>query len=404
MDTQPLLRVNNVKPQNSQSTAVRNNDSTEFDQHLQEQIQQADTTETPANHNLRGNTDTSAQNAKAAKPEQQETDSADENTEGDGLAVASDVTTALASDAEIAVNLDAILASSTQQDLPPDGNALPLLLADFNNQNLPQDATALPMIVAGAVAGDEVGKPEHPLDVADMLQLTEPESAPQALNNHELLAENSTFEHVQLPVQLTGKSSEVMSDKQLAALIADANKTPSVSMQQVVGITGSAAANIQTYVPPQFDAVQTVATGFNGSINTPVNHPAWGSQVGDQLAFMIQGKIHSAEIKLNPAHLGPLEIHLSLKDDQASVMFVSAHAPVREALDAALPRLRDMLEQQGLNLANVDVSAHSGGQREAFGQQNHPSHLALSEDQQDQSASSATVLNTRIETGLSVFV
>lgn len=65
----------------------------------------------------------------------------------------------------------------------------------------------------------------------------------------------------------------------------------------------------------------------------------------------------TAEIHLNPPHLGPVEVRISMnQDQQASIQFVSAHAGVREAIEAAVPQLREMLGNQHVALADVNVS------------------------------------------------
>jgi flagellar hook-length control protein FliK len=65
---------------------------------------------------------------------------------------------------------------------------------------------------------------------------------------------------------------------------------------------------------------------------------------------------------LNPPNLGPLEVRLTLQQDQASVVFSAQQVAVRDALEAALPRLRELLEQQSLQLVQADVE-DPGGQR-----------------------------------------
>ena len=83
--------------------------------------------------------------------------------------------------------------------------------------------------------------------------------------------------------------------------------------------------------------------------------------MGERLVWMVKGDQQTAELKLSPPNLGPLEVKLTLNHDQASVSFVSHHAAVRDALEAAIPRLREMLAQESVTLSNVDVGA---GQRE----------------------------------------
>jgi flagellar hook-length control protein FliK len=58
-----------------------------------------------------------------------------------------------------------------------------------------------------------------------------------------------------------------------------------------------------------------------------------------------------------------VEVRLSLSNDQASLVLLSPHASVRDALQATLPRLHDLLAAAGINLGSVHVGAHgqSGG-------------------------------------------
>jgi len=79
-----------------------------------------------------------------------------------------------------------------------------------------------------------------------------------------------------------------------------------------------------------------------------------------------------AELNLNPANLGPLKVTLTMGDNQAQAMFVSAHESVRKAVEAALPQLRTTLAEQGINLGQTSVGAETrqpnGGN--AFAEQN----------------------------------
>lgn len=110
----------------------------------------------------------------------------------------------------------------------------------------------------------------------------------------------------------------------------------------------------------------------------PVSDPGWGAAIGERLVWMAKGDHQLAELKISPPNLGPLEIKLTINHDQASVSFVSHHAMVRDALEAAIPRLREMLAEQSLNLVQADVGAgqqHDPG-RSAEGHGNGGAHLA----------------------------
>jgi len=87
-----------------------------------------------------------------------------------------------------------------------------------------------------------------------------------------------------------------------------------------------------------------------------VSHAGWGHAVGEQVLWFVSQHVRMASLRLNPQHLGPLELQLHMDGDKASIAFTSQHAMVRDALESSLPRLREMFHAQGLDLVNVNVS------------------------------------------------
>ena len=77
--------------------------------------------------------------------------------------------------------------------------------------------------------------------------------------------------------------------------------------------------------------------------------------------------MQNAQINITPAHLGPIQISLSLNGEQMTAHFVSANQEVRQALEDALPRLREMLAGAGINLGQANVgSQQQQAQAEQF--------------------------------------
>lgn len=93
-------------------------------------------------------------------------------------------------------------------------------------------------------------------------------------------------------------------------------------------------------------------------------HPEWNTEMGERIIWMHKQNIPSAELRLNPEHLGPVKIKIDVKQDQANISFSTQHAVVKEAIEAALPKLREMFTAQQLNLADVNVSHQESGQRQ----------------------------------------
>jgi len=98
-------------------------------------------------------------------------------------------------------------------------------------------------------------------------------------------------------------------------------------------------------------------------IQSPLNASQWQTEFSDKVMMLSrvagQGQNQVAEIRLNPAHLGPIEVRVAMKDEQASIIFSAQHGVVREAIEASLPRLREMFSNSGLMLGDANVSEQS---------------------------------------------
>ena len=125
----------------------------------------------------------------------------------------------------------------------------------------------------------------------------------------------------------------------------------------------SAAAGVEARLAaPQLSQYQTngVRTAnLPQGLQAAVGQPAWGQAVGERVLMMAAKNLQAAEIQLDPPELGQLQVRIVMNQDQASVTFVSPQQSVREALDESVQRLRDMFEDEGIELANVDVSDQS---------------------------------------------
>ena len=92
--------------------------------------------------------------------------------------------------------------------------------------------------------------------------------------------------------------------------------------------------------------------------------PEGQQQLAEKVRWMINGRNPAAEIRLDPPELGAMQIRLSMAADTASVSFIVQSLAAKEALDQAAPRLREMLQQQGVELGQSSVEQQSSGQTE----------------------------------------
>ena len=112
------------------------------------------------------------------------------------------------------------------------------------------------------------------------------------------------------------------------------------------------------------DAVVAAVAGMQ--LSAPLGTDAWREQLGHQINWLVGRGEQSATLSLSPAHLGPVEISLSVREGEASVMFGAAQFETRHALEAAIPRLREMLASSGIALTNAGVSQHAPHDPRAF--------------------------------------
>ena len=94
-------------------------------------------------------------------------------------------------------------------------------------------------------------------------------------------------------------------------------------------------------------------------ITTPIGGRQWESAIGNSLVLMTGAHQQRAELVLTPPQLGRIEVSLSMTGDQANAVFVSANPAVREALENAMPRLREILADAGVTLGQAQVGAES---------------------------------------------
>ena len=114
--------------------------------------------------------------------------------------------------------------------------------------------------------------------------------------------------------------------------------------------------------------MQAQGTGSRASaapplkLETPVATQGWDAELGDKLVWMVGQNQQRAELVLNPPELGRIEVTLSISGHHADASFSSANPAVRDALEAALPRLRETFADAGVSLGQTHVGSGSADQ------------------------------------------
>ena len=155
------------------------------------------------------------------------------------------------------------------------------------------------------------------------------------------------------------------------------------AMLAVTGNMRSGAVQTTTAANPA-----SLTQAFNTQLELPLGSAQWGSQVLQRVAWLTGQGIAAAEIHLNPAELGPMQVRVDQRQDSATVVFTSHNSSTREAIEASLPRLRELFSEQGMELIDVDINS---GEQEANAQQSDLDNQAESQNESQSDADDASL-------------
>ena len=297
------------------------------------------------------------------------------------------------------VNADPVLAQIADS-LPLDGKLLPSGLEQNNankNQkhtdNMTQDNSALlspanasnllPETVAHFKNSEKtvVGKDEN----IDTKSLLKRHTVNSTIDKQPSLRDKGdpastvtarSSEDVQLKSDGRTELSGVMSQQQNKQLLAHVlkqdigdnllNKQP---LSSAADLTTSITASNGLVGNTQLVERGNQSSAISPAISAPLRSAEWGDELSNRINWMVQHEVQSANIKINPPHLGPLEVHVTMKNDHVDVSFNSHHISVKEAIDASMPKLREMLVNNGLQLGDANVTHHSFSGNQHFNSQ-----------------------------------
>ena len=112
-------------------------------------------------------------------------------------------------------------------------------------------------------------------------------------------------------------------------------------------------------LPAQSSLATQAPLGSEYRITTSVGSQHWESAIGNSLVIMTGAGRDRAELVLTPPQLGRIEVSITMKGDDATATFVSANPAVRDALENALPRLREVLADAGITLGQTQIGSGS---------------------------------------------
>jgi len=216
-----------------------------------------------------------------------------------------------------------------------------------------------PVLAADSLLFQNAGK-GRTLRTAQAAQLADTARGAQKIDP--ALTDKADF-HAATNAATTAATATAFSGQLAAARQSDAMKTG----EFLSDLMSNPAMRPASHAP--LEALQTPSDIAAAKLAPSVGTSAWSQALGEKIVWMAAGAQQSATLTLNPPNMGPLQIVLNISNDQATASFFSAQPEVRQALEAAFPRLREMMNEAGIQLGQATVSADTQRQNDTSGQQ-----------------------------------
>ncbi|MEZ9236183.1 flagellar hook-length control protein FliK [Shewanella sp. 10N.286.52.A9] len=163
-------------------------------------------------------------------------------------------------------------------------------------------------------------------------------------------------------INLSKAELTVSMDKQIAknaalassaASAATSELTPESTEVKALQNQSSFTAQHKSDVP-QFQL--SLRQGAEAAVNMQDMIQKFAPVMKQQLITMVGQGVQHAEIRLDPAELGHMVVRVQVHGEQTQVQFQVAQSQTRDLVEQAIPKLREMLAEEGLQLADSHVS------------------------------------------------
>lgn len=138
---------------------------------------------------------------------------------------------------------------------------------------------------------------------------------------------------------------------------------PPQSMNASTASAQASPAAAATSAPNAGTSTPLLRAGSEHVMQTQPWTPQFSEELSQQVRVFVNNGLQEARLQLTPADLGKVQITINMEGDHARVVFVAETAVARDLLDQSMPRLREMLQQSGIQLAQGDVNDQAESQR-----------------------------------------
>ncbi|MFG6244631.1 flagellar hook-length control protein FliK [Vibrio diabolicus] len=248
------------------------------------------------------------------------------------------------------------------------------VIADIPEQDLAQ-FVALPTDVKQVLAEQQVqhhlARQAAPMGMSQQaLHLATQSAQPQAVQSADKVAVSpmpDALAAAHLPTALQGVKDGEINQKVVnaalaaGALKATADKQDKPELQhglagQLQAMAGQQGTNVQQQA--RIDAAQ------QAQLPLQLTKELANEQVAEKVQMMMSKNLKNLDIRLDPPELGRMQIRMTMNNDVANVHFTVNNPQARDIIEQTLPRLREMLAQQGMQLADSSVQQQNSGQQQ----------------------------------------
>jgi len=179
------------------------------------------------------------------------------------------------------------------------------------------------------------------------------------------LAANAADSGQVLPMLNAATKADVSTAVDDVLSAAKLDSTISPPLLTPTGLRTEAGASSVNLSASSFEQVlRQSESKINAAIETPVRSAAFPTELANKVVWLAGRQGQFAELSLNPPQMGALEVRLTVSGGDATAHFFSPNPVVREAIDAALPKLRELMAQAGLSLGEAEVRDHAFSRQE----------------------------------------
>jgi len=232
------------------------------------------------------------------------------------------------------------------------------------------DGTATAGAISAAGQGvTAIGKPSAPTPEAEtrapkMKSATQPAVAMRE-------TKSATQPAVAMPEDVASKALETPRESVPSATHGPANArasaTPSLLPLHESAPAAPAGSQPETTPAPaqvpqsEFHPGPPVTPVSRWSVPGLMGTHQWREDFATGVSLLATQRVSAAELRVQPAELGPVHVSIRIEAGEANITCTAQHAETRNAMEAALPRLREILEASGISVGSTNVGPQSSG-------------------------------------------